>query len=194
MNESDNTTQDETTAPLFLLQALGLLLEAAQADPGTTEITMQPLSGREQFDFRQENPNGVNAVRIRSTKSMLLYSLVQTLAGELDSDPSLAEGRLVLIGMVHPRLDKINQLGKVALTKRIYDPEMLLHEAATAVGAFRAAAGLPPQSAAVDQAVASCLAMQLGEYCAEPRRLDRAALVALFREAILVATSKTGPV
>jgi hypothetical protein len=46
----------------------------------------------------------------------------------------------------------------------------------------------------VDQAVASCLAMQLGEYCAEPRRLDRTALVALFREAILVATSKTGPV
>jgi hypothetical protein len=71
---------------------------------------------------------------------------------------------------------------------------MLLHEAATAVGTFRAAAGLPPQSAAVDQAVASCLAMQLGEYCAEPRRLDRTALVALFREAILVATSKTGPV
>ena len=108
MNASDNTAQDETTAPLFLLQALGLLLEAAQADPGTTETTMQLLSGWEQFDFRQENPSGVNAVRIRSTKSMLLHSLVQTLAGELDSDPSLAEGRLVLIGMVHPRLEKIN--------------------------------------------------------------------------------------
>ena len=54
MNESDNTAQDETTAPLFLLQALGLLLEAAQADPGTREITMQPVSGREQFEFRQE--------------------------------------------------------------------------------------------------------------------------------------------
>lgn len=166
------------------VQALILVLGLAQAEAGLEEIVLEPFAGNDQLDFVSRDHHGTHAVRIRSTMSMFLNSQVMALAETLELAHPAAQCQLHLVGMTHPRLEKVKEIGAVRVRKREYDMEAMLEEAAAAIQEFSRNAGLPARTAEQSRATAANLASRLGDYLMERRVLERPALLELLKEGI----------
>ncbi len=189
MSASEDADDGQGATPGFLVQGLILLFDLTAGAPELVEIVLEPLVGNEQFDFVWTDPLGIHAVRVRSTMSMFLNSQVQALAEDLETANPAGDCQLQLVGMTHPRLEKVKEIGKVALHKRRYDMDALLDEAAAAVLGFSLKAGLPDKPRDTCRATAAVLSVRLGDYLSEQRVLSLKDLSELLKEGIRRAGS-----
>jgi hypothetical protein len=94
--------------------------------------------------------SGAHAVEIRSTRRMFSKPQVETIVAQMEADHPGAECTLVLVGTVHPRLEKTKLTVRTVLERKPFDLSAMLEEAGQGIAVFRRSAGLPVSPAAED--------------------------------------------
>lgn len=178
-----------------------LVLRPAEA-PGQFDFAWQDAAGDR------------HAARVKSTLSLFSQPMTEKLAAQMvaafqpeagnpeeagdpdasqEAAPSSLSGKasgsaaslkLVLIGMIHPRLEKITRIGSVDLQKRAYDLEELTAEAVEETGRVRQQLGLPAVPLTDQEKFVLALAGRLPEFCQEERIFTHAGWLELLREAM----------
>ena len=171
----------------FLIEALVQLLTLASLGSSLDGILLEPLGAKDCFNYWWMDETGAHAVEIRSTRSMFSKPQVETIVAQMEAGHPGADCTLVLVGTVHPRLEKTNMIGRTVLEKKPFDLSPMLEEAGQSIAAFRRSAGLPVSPAAEDALVAQALAGQPGLFCAGFRSYAGAAFHELWRQGILAA-------
>ncbi len=174
----------------FLVQTLVALLDIAQAEPPFTEITLEPSLGNDQFDFVWSDAKGTHAVQVKSTINVFGKSDVENWARKLEAERSTEDCRLVLVGIIHPSLEKVRQVGNVAIEKKNLDIPAHIREAAHLLAAFLEAINANPGTASERKMVVKALVTELEIYAAnspKSRTLTREAFMKLLRQWITAA-------
>jgi hypothetical protein len=172
----------------ILIEALVRLLTLASQGPSLNGILLQPLGATECFNYWWMDERGAHAVEIRSTRSMFSKPQVETIVAQMEADHPGADCTLVLVGTVHPRLEKTQLIGRTVLEKKPFDLSAMLEEAGQGIAAFRRSAGLPFSPAAEDALVAQILAGQLGVFCTGFRSYAGVAFHELWRQGVPAAS------
>jgi|GEM_PF-5979168 len=113
---------------------------------------------------------------------------VETIVAQMEADHPGAECTLVLVGTVHPRLEKTKLTVRTVLERKPFDLSAMLEEAGQGIAVFRRSAGLPVSPAAEDVRMAKALAGQLGVFCTGFRSCAGAAFHELWRQGIPAAS------
>ena len=171
----------------FLIQTLVALLEVAKAGHSLSEITLEPKFGNEQFDFVWKDDSGSHAVQVKSTSNVFKKSQVEQWANKMETARSTEDCVLMLVGIFHPNLEKINRVGRVTIKKKNVDIPGLLNEAAQGVSTLWQMAEMPPRHASENLLVAKALVTQLEFYSTECRTLSGEAFIDLMCNWIIQA-------
>ncbi len=178
-----NTTQDKAGGPVairgYLVQTLVALLDIAQAEPPFTEITLEPAHTDEQFDFVWSNGNAAFAVQVKSTINEFQKSAVEGWAKKLEAARTNEKCSLMLVGNYHTSLAKVDKVGAVNITKKNFDLDGLLDQAAHLLAKFIEAQSLDAGTADEREMIAHSLVSRLLNYSAKRELLTRDAFIKL---------------
>lgn len=128
----------------FLVQAVVALLDTVRADPPFIQITLEPATGDDQFDYLWTDANGSHATQVKSTANSFSMAEVERWAARLQKARSHESCRLILVGNVAPSLGRINHIGKVAIEKKTMNIPDLIDQASNAVARFLEDHDKPP--------------------------------------------------
>jgi len=166
----------------FLVQTLVALLELVKADPPVKKITLEPVRGDEQFDFLWEDHAGTHATQVKSTTNVFAKSDVEKWAGKLEAASSSEHCSLMLVGLIHPSLKDVRQVGKVAIRKKSLDLRGLLGEAAHELAKFLEAEKVNAGTGLQREMIVHALVSKLEHHSTESQRLTREAFIKLLRQ------------
>ena len=166
----------------YLVQTLVALLEIAQADPPFIEITLEPRSGEEQFDFIWTDAKGVHATQVKSTANTFSRSDAEKWATKLEAARSNENCRLVLVGNIPRSLDGIDQLGAVKIETKHFNLADVHEQAAQRLAKFLEGEGINAGTGLQREMVVHALVSQLEHIATRSESLTREAFIKLLRQ------------
>src|SRR5689334_6623751 len=84
----------------FLVQTLVALLEIVKSESSFTEITLEPATGDDQFDFVWKNDEGSHATQVKSTVNSFTRTEVEKWANKLRKARTNEKCTLMLVGNI----------------------------------------------------------------------------------------------
>ena len=173
----------------FYVQTLAALLDALDATPPFTEITLEPVTTHDQFDFSWRAAEVASfAVQVKSSIKNFTHTQVSGYANTLKQ--AARDGQqctLVLFGNCDASLNQVSTIDGVAIVKRSLEINGLIDGAAHRMACFMEANRLNAGPAAEREQIIDALIGALFKQAISRQPMQRAAFIALLTRLLRAA-------